>query len=59
MMKLKKGNIMIEVNKIKRTNELHVIYTVNGKFDEEQIWLNTLDFVEQVFRKKGWEVEYE
>lgn len=59
MMKLKKGNIMIEVNKIKRTNELHVIYTVNGKFDEEQIWLNTLEFVEQVFRKKGWEVEYE
>lgn len=59
MMKLKKGNITIEVNKIKRTNELHVIYTVNGKFDEEQIWLNTLDFVEQVFRKKGWEVEYE
>lgn len=58
-MKLKKGNIMIEVNKIKRTNELHVIYTVNGKFDEEQIWLNTLEFVEQVFRKKGWEVEYE
>lgn len=58
-MKLKKGNTVIEVNKVKRTNELHVIYTVNGKFDEEQIWLNTLDFVEQVFRKKGWEIENE
>ena len=59
MMKLKKDNVVIEVNKVKRVNELHVIYTVNGKFDEEQIWCNTLDFVEQVFRKKGWEVEYE
>lgn len=59
MMKLKKGNTVIEVNKVKRTNELHVIYTIDGKFDEEQIWCNTINFVEQVFRKKGWEVEYE
>lgn len=56
-MKMKKGNTTIEVNKVKRTNELHVIYYIKGQFDEEQIWLNTLDFVEQVFRKKGWEIE--